>query len=57
MTESSFINKINNSTFKQNMPTQYCADITNQLYNNWIFEGEKIENISNIDEYILRTNI
>ena len=57
MTESNFINKINASTLKQNMPSHYCANITEQVYNNWIFKGEKIENISDIDEYILRTNI
>ena len=57
MGESSFINAINYNTFKQNMPSQYCGNITNQVYNNFIFKGEKFENISNIDDFILRTRI
>jgi hypothetical protein len=57
MTESIFISKINDNTFKQNMPSQYCSNITNQVYNNFIFKGEKLENISNIDDFVLRTNI
>jgi hypothetical protein len=55
--ESIFISKINDNTFKQNMPSQYCSNITNQVYNNFIFKGEKLENISNIDDFVLRTNI
>ena len=41
----------------QNMPPHHCANITNQVYNNYNFKGEIIDNITNIDEYILRTSI
>jgi hypothetical protein len=33
------------------------TDIKNSVYNNWNFKGEVISNITNIDEYILRTKI
>ena len=57
MGESSFINTIDYNTFKQNMPGHYCGNIREQVYNNWIFNGEKFENISNIDDFILKTII
>jgi hypothetical protein len=57
MSESNFISKNNNLFFKQNMPSQYCSNIMNQVYNNLYFNGEKIENITNIDDFILRTNV
>lgn len=57
MPETSLLSKINSSTFSQNMPGHYCANITNQVYNNWSFEGEKFENISNIDRFIALTCI
>jgi hypothetical protein len=46
-----------NDIISQNMPPHYCGDITEQVYNNYSFKGEIIHNITNIDEYILRTNI
>jgi hypothetical protein len=57
MDESRFLNQISLNTFNQNMPGEYSANITNHVYNNWTFEGEKIENIKDTDEYILRTKI
>jgi hypothetical protein len=41
----------------QNMPPNYCGNITDQVYNNYKFKGEIIHNITNIDEYISRTTI
>jgi hypothetical protein len=57
MPETSLLTKINASTLNQNMPGHYCANITNQVYNNCSFEGEKIENISNIDRFVALTRI
>lgn len=57
MEETVMTSKINDFYIKQNMPSSACANIMDQVYNNWYFNGEKIENIDNIDDYILKTII
>jgi hypothetical protein len=57
MPESSFIT-YTDGIISQNMPGGFCANyIHNNVYNNWRFKGDVYHNITNIDEYILRTNI
>ena len=40
-----------------NVDKSIHENVKNSVYNNWNFKGEIIDNIINIDEYILRTNI
>jgi len=40
-----------------NVENSVHENIKNSVYNNWHFQGEVIDNITNIDEYILRTKI
>ena len=52
-----FIEKVEPNRLKQNMPGCFCGNITDQLYNNWQFNGELIDNIEIIDEVISRIQI
>jgi len=48
---------ISNNIFKQHMPGYYCANIMDQVYNTWEFSGEVLNNVIDIDDYILKTKI
>ena len=48
---------ISNNIFKQHMPSCYCANIMDQVYNIYEFEGEVLTNVLDIDDYISRTKI
>jgi hypothetical protein len=57
MTERNFINNITSTRLKQDMPGWATGGFRDQIYNSFEFNGEIIDNIMNIDEYILKTTI
>jgi hypothetical protein len=56
MSERNFLNQ-QNDLFMQNLPLEYCDNILNNYYNDFNFKGEIIDNITDIDNYVLRTII
>jgi hypothetical protein len=52
-----FIQQVGSNLLKQNMPGNFCGNITDQLYNTWKFKGELINNIETIDDIVSMTNV
>ena len=57
MAERVMIKNINDKTFKQDMPGEFCANLNDQFYNKFEFVGEVIDNITNIDDFISETKL
>jgi hypothetical protein len=56
MPDRCMINKIENICY-QNMPYWACPICSNNVYNIWNFKGEIIDNITDINDFILQTTI
>jgi len=49
--------QIHDNIIKQHMPSHYCVNIMDQVYNNWSFKGEIIRDVENIDNVIERLRL